>query len=165
VPGTTLERLLTALGVVAAVGLGVLTFRAWQDYRDSAPAPASAPASLTPVAATQPTTTAEGVAGAEFGKSASSGQGRATATPRLVLAATRGDSWVEVRSGSATGQSLYANTLAQGQRISYRRTRLWIRFGLPANVDATIDGARAQLPAGVATVMLHNGRLTTIQTG
>ena len=155
-----LERLLIALGVVAAVTLGVLTFRAWQDYRDSAPA--ATPGPVTPVAETQPTTTAEGVAGAEFGKSSGPTQ---VPAPRLVLAATRGDSWVEVRSGSATGHSLYADTLTQGHRISYRRSRLWIRFGLPSNVDATIDGARTQLPAGVATVMLHNGRLTTVQTG
>jgi hypothetical protein len=152
VPGTRLEQLIFLIGVAAAAGLAILTFTAWRDYRDSAPAPAAAP---------PPPPTTSAVAAAEL-KSRS--HPRATLS-RLVLTAARGDSWVEVRAGSATGKSLYANTLTQGRHLIYRRVQLWIRFGLPVNIDATIDGKPAALPAGVASVLLRNGRLQTVQTG
>jgi hypothetical protein len=85
--------------------------------------------------------------------------------PRLVLTAARGESWVAVRAGSETGASLYEGTLAQGDRLSYRRNRLWVRLGLPVNVDATIDGKPAPLPGGIATVLLRDGRLTPAASG
>jgi hypothetical protein len=49
--------------------------------------------------------------------------------------------------------------MTQGERLSYRRKRLWIRFGLPDAVDATVDGDPAEIPDGVLTVLFRNGRL------
>jgi len=155
VPGTRLERLLFLIGVVAAAVLAVLVFAAWRDYRHSAPSHA---VQTTPPPAPQP---AASVAGAAF-KSRDRAQ---PAASHLVLTAARGESWVEVRAGSETAPSLYAQTLTRGKHLSYRRARLWIRFGLPVNIDATIDGKSVELPAGVADVLLHDGRLTTVQNG
>jgi cytoskeleton protein RodZ len=59
---------------------------------------------------------------------------------RLVLTATRGDCWLLVRVGSETGRTLYEHTLAQGNRVSFTRSRLWIRIGAPASLSGTLNG-------------------------
>jgi cytoskeletal protein RodZ len=61
---------------------------------------------------------------------------------RLEVAASRGDSWVMVRADSARGALLYSGILAQGQRIHFRKARLWLRLGAAANVDVTVNGGR-----------------------
>jgi hypothetical protein len=148
-----MERLLLAVCVVAAAGLAVLTYSAWRDYRDSRPVSSGRPA---------PTPTVS-VRAVEFTQPQPASTREVA--PRLVLTAARGESWVAVRAGSETGASLYEGTLAQGDRLSYRRNRLWVRLGLPVNVDATIDGKPAPLPGGIATVMLRGGRLTPAASG
>ena len=142
--------LLVALAVTGV--LFAATFRAWQDYRDSAPSAVTPAASRIPAS---PQTTS--VASAAF---------RTPETTRpdpLVLTAARGESWVAVRAGSESGALLYQGTLAEGDRLSYRRNRLWINLGLPTNVDATLAGEELPLPTGVATVLLRDGRLTTVE--
>ena len=66
---------------------------------------------------------------------------------RLVVTATRGDCWVEVRIGSASGKALYAQTLAAGKRAIFVHRRLWVSLGAPSNVDVTVNGKRQPLPA------------------
>ena len=83
----------------------------------------------------------------------------------VVLTAARGDSWVEVHVGSASGKALYAGTLTQGNRVHYRKSRLWIRLGRSSNLDATVDGKPATLPLGTASVVVQDGRLRTVQNG
>jgi hypothetical protein len=141
--------------VVAAGVLAVATYGAWRNYRDSRPAAVS----FSPVSASARTAS---FARAELIPDRA---GAVVPTSRLVLTAARGDSWVAVRAGSANGGRLFEGTLTRGDRISYRRDRLWIRFGLPANVDATVDGRKVPLPAGVATVLLDGARLKTVQSG
>jgi hypothetical protein len=157
VPGTRLEQLIFAVGLVVIAGLAILTFSAWRDYHDSAPSAAS----LSAPSPEPPATTA--VASAEFNAPPAAAP-RAKAS-LVVLKAARGDSWVEVHVGSATGRSLYADTLTQGHRIHYRQSRLWIRLGRSSNVDATVDGKPATLPIGTASVVVRNGRLKTVQNG
>jgi hypothetical protein len=79
---------------------------------------------------------------------------RTSAVSTLVVSASRGDCWLEVRRGSATGASLYAGTLLQGQSVRFRSVKFWIRFGAAANVDVTIDGDRVGVPTGTADVVL-----------
>ncbi len=155
VPGTRLEQLLFVVGLVVIAGLAVLTFSAWKSYRDSAPAAAPATTSTQPAA---PTTS---VASAEFRAPPPT----QPTTSLVVLTAARGDSWVEVHVGSASGKSLYAGTLTQGHRIRYRQSRLWIRLGRSSNLDATVDGKPATLPLGTASVVVKDGRLKTVQNG
>ena len=62
----------------------------------------------------------------------------------LVLRAARGDCWVIVRSGSATGQVVYEGTLSDGGtlRLGLAKRKLWVRLGAPWNVDAVARGRR-----------------------
>jgi hypothetical protein len=66
----------------------------------------------------------------------------------LILSATRGDCWVEVRAGSATGQPLYAGTLATGRSLRFNRPKLWLRLGAASNVDMVVNGRPSSVPPG-----------------
>jgi hypothetical protein len=75
-------------------------------------------------------------------------------TARFDLVAARGPCWLSVRLGSDTGRLLYERTLGTGQRARFVAARLWLRIGAPWNVDATLNGRRAQLPASLANVLV-----------
>jgi hypothetical protein len=72
----------------------------------------------------------------------------------FTIAATRGDSWLQARAGSATGRVLHEGILLQGERINLRARQLWIRFGVSANVDLAVDGRRRVLPPGTVDVVV-----------
>lgn len=54
----------------------------------------------------------------------------------LVLSATRGDCWLLVRRGGASGPVLYEGTLRQGSTVRFAAPRVWVRLGAPGMVDA-----------------------------
>jgi hypothetical protein len=72
------------------------------------------------------------------------------------MVAARGSSWIEARRGSATGQQLYAGTLAQGKVLRLQGQRLWVRFGALAYVDLRLDGK----PVG----LVHTGTVNALFT-
>jgi hypothetical protein len=139
--------LVLLVAFIAIGGLFAATFLAWNDYRESAPEPVTSAVRPAP----PPTSS---VAAAAFRPP------RRERPDLLVLTASRGPSWVAVRSNSESGDILYQGTLTQGERLRYRMERLAITLGLPTNVDATLAGKPLALPAGVATVLLRDGRLT-----
>jgi hypothetical protein len=69
--------------------------------------------------------------------------------PRSTFAVTaaRGDSWLQIRAGSYSGRTLYEGVLPLGETVRLRSQRLWIRYGAASNVELTIDGRPARLPA------------------
>ena len=74
------------------------------------------------------------------------------ARPELVLKAARGDCWLEVRVGSASGKLLFFGTLARGESLPFRRDRIWLAFGAGANLDVIVDGQRVEnFPRGTTT--------------
>lgn len=77
----------------------------------------------------------------------------------LQLTATRGDSWLEVRSGSATGRVLFAKTLPAGQTQTFRGRRFWVRFGAASNVDARLGSKTLRLPVGTYSTVVTRGGL------
>jgi hypothetical protein len=80
---------------------------------------------------------------------------RAAASSRvvLVLRATRGESWISVRSPA--GRLLADRLLASGARIRLSGTALWIRLGAAANVDLSTNGSRLRpLPSRAAVVVV-----------
>ena len=73
---------------------------------------------------------------------------------RIALAASRGRCWLSVHIGSAVGRSVFERTLEPGQTARFVSKRLWIRFGAPWNVDATLNGKPLQLPSSTASVVV-----------
>jgi len=80
----------------------------------------------------------------------------------VVLAASRGPCWLTVRLGSASGRMLYDGTLEPGRRARFAGARLWIRFGAPWNVDATLNGKRVSLPGSTGDVMVTPGAVRSL---
>jgi hypothetical protein len=62
----------------------------------------------------------------------------------LVVRAARGDCWIAVRVGSATGPVLYRRILAHGGTVRFplSKQRLWVRLGAPWNADVVVRGKR-----------------------
>jgi cytoskeletal protein RodZ len=84
---------------------------------------------------------------------------------KLVLTADRGDSWLRVRAGSATGGLLYEGTLQQGQTQRFTKTRLWIELGAPAYLDARLNGHRVKnFPTSPAIVVVTAKGVRVVST-
>jgi Domain of unknown function (DUF4115) len=77
----------------------------------------------------------------------------------LILTATRGDCWVEVRSGSATGAPLYSGTLASGRSLRFSRPKLWLRLGAASNVDVVVNGRPSSVPPGTVELTVPEVRV------
>ena len=83
-------------------------------------------------------------------------QARPPAPAVLALSATRGPSWLLVRTGTASGPVVYEGTLARGRAMRFGLHQpLWIRIGAPWNLDAVVEGRAAtpQLPANTGDVI------------
>ena len=82
----------------------------------------------------------------------------AAALPSLaVVVASRGNSWLWVRSGSAGGPTVYEGTLLQGKTlpVSLKNGPVWIRVGDPPSVDVRLGGKLVRgLPTQVGNVLL-----------
>jgi cytoskeleton protein RodZ len=63
----------------------------------------------------------------------------------LVLTAAVGDSWLEVRAGSSSGDILFSGTLPQGKSLPFTGRRLWVSAGALQNLRAKVNGAIASL--------------------
>jgi hypothetical protein len=69
-------------------------------------------------------------------------------TVRLRVTATRGDCWLQVHRGSATGVILYQGTLEYGQPQVFTGKRLWITLDRPENLTMVLNGRTRTLPVG-----------------
>jgi cytoskeleton protein RodZ len=91
------------------------------------------------------------------GLAASGGTGQTAAhakgVARLVVRATTGSSWMEVRSTSSAGKLLYSGTLEQGQHKSFEGKSLQLALAAPANVVVRVNGNRVDLPQGTTFVV------------
>jgi len=72
----------------------------------------------------------------------------------LVLGASGGDVWLDVRAGSATGKVLFQSTLPQGRHLRFARRRLWVRVGAPWNLTLAAAGKRLPMPLQTTGDML-----------
>ena len=80
-------------------------------------------------------------------------QAAPTAPGTLVVRASRGDCWVEVRVGSATGPVVYERVLGSGGTLRFGlRKQLWLRLGAPWNADVTVRGKPLALPHAPVSV-------------
>jgi cytoskeletal protein RodZ len=80
-----------------------------------------------------------------------------------VVVASRGSSWLWVRSGSATGPTVYQGTLLQGKTLPVSLTKgpVWMRIGDPASIDVRLGGKLVHgLPTQVGNVLLSRRGLS-----
>jgi hypothetical protein len=73
---------------------------------------------------------------------------KAKGTAHLVVRATEGSSWMEVRAVSPAAKLLYSGTLEQGQRKSFDGKSFQLALAEPDNVLVRGNGNLVDLPAG-----------------
>jgi len=76
---------------------------------------------------------------------------------RAVLVASRGNCWLAIRAGGASGALIYQGTLAQGQKLPVKLTSgpVWMTVGNPPALDVLLGGKLAHgLPTQVGNVLL-----------
>jgi len=76
---------------------------------------------------------------------------------RAVVVASRGNSWLWVRSRGANGPTVYEGTLLQGKTlpVNLKGGPVWIRFGYAPAVDLRLGGKLVHgLPNGIGNVLL-----------
>ena len=64
----------------------------------------------------------------------------------LSIRAVRGPSFMEVRTGSASGKPLYTGTLEKGQTQRFTKKALYLSVARPGNVVVRFNGVRITLP-------------------
>ncbi len=147
------------VALAGIVAVTVLVVVAWQ-FGSSNGRPSEPDANLG-AATTSGATTTSGQAG-------TTAQGQKKQEPRiarLVLIAARGDCWMQVRAGSATGEVLYEGTLEQGQRQRFVRKRLWLQLGRPDLLNVRLNGkAVRNFPTVSAIVAVTPKGVRTLST-
>ena len=74
-------------------------------------------------------------------------------TAHLVVRASEGSSWMEVRAATSSGRLLYSGTLEQGQRKSFDGKSLQVALAKPQNVVVRLHGNKVELPRGTTFVV------------
>jgi Domain of unknown function (DUF4115) len=130
---------------VAASGLVVLNVLAWTGGLIDEPEGEPAQTQAAPRATPTPSAPRERVAAPAVASQS---------IPTVTLSAVRGDCWVSVRAGTEAGQTLYEGVLAQGDELRFRQRKLWLRLGAASNLEISVDGKPAEVPAGTVDVVL-----------
>ena len=143
-PAAESNFVVVALAGIVAVTILVVAAFAFGDDSGNEPAVA-------------PVTTASDATGGETGSTsaATTKRKKAPQVARLVLTASRGECWVEVRRGGPTGELVFSGTMFEGDAERFSGKRLWVNFGAAQNLDAKLNGKRvASLPDGQAVVLV-----------
>ena len=77
---------------------------------------------------------------------------------RLIVQAKRGNCWLQVHSGSATGRILFQGTLERGQRHVFSGSKLWITLDRPENLGTVLNGRSRILPGGGVKTLIVTSR-------
>jgi cytoskeleton protein RodZ len=72
----------------------------------------------------------------------------------LLVRAVRGNSFLQVRRGSATGPPLYQGTLERGQSQAFAKTRLWLNIGTPTNLRMRLNGRAVTIGGNAPRVLI-----------
>jgi cytoskeletal protein RodZ len=83
---------------------------------------------------------------------------------RTVVTAPFGDSWMEVRAGSAGGKQVYEGTVLHGQRLRFdRHRRLYLQLGRPGNLRIRVNGRIRRMPiADPGAVLVTPNRVSAV---
>jgi uncharacterized protein DUF4115/putative transcriptional regulator len=148
-----------AATLVFAVGAGAAGLTLRVHGRDAASAPSAIASGIAGEAAVPFLDDVRSLRRARIaGFAAQAAAERAAASSRvaLVLRASRGDSWISVRS--AAGRLLDEKMLARGTKLRVNGSALWVRLGAAANVDVSTNGSRLHsLPSRAALVVVTAG--------
>lgn len=90
---------------------------------------------------------------------------RTPAQARITLWAARGDTGLEVRTGSPRGDVVYSGTLEQGQTQRFTGARLAVRIGRPQAVQVSVNGERAVLTPRWGTYLVTPNGLLRVDPG
>lgn len=165
-PTGRVEQLIALIGLVAIGVLGVLTVLSWDRYRDRT-AGTTAAATPTRAEAAEVTTAPVAAAAPSPPTTTQATATRASTAPRtarLVIAALKGDCWVEVRAGSAGGRLLHAGVLPRGRSLRFARKRLWVRLGAAPNVRLALNGKPVRVSLVTGTLLVTPARVRTLAT-
>jgi cytoskeletal protein RodZ len=66
----------------------------------------------------------------------------------IVVRASHGASYVEIRAASRTGKPLFQGTLTRGEAQRFGARALWLSLTSPKNIVVTVFGRRLTIPAG-----------------
>jgi hypothetical protein len=128
--------LLTLLGIAAVTALVIVAWTRGEPQKKE-PVGLGATAAQTPVAV----------------------KPHVASTPvRLIVTAKRGNCWLEVHSGSATGRIIFQGTLERGQRKLFSAQKLWITLDRPENLGTVLNGRSRILPAGGVKTLIVTSR-------
>ncbi len=168
-PNTPQDRILALGTLLAAAALVVMVAMNWAAFSGSAVAvPFAAETRTATFDEPEPLVPALSETAARRNEAASA-KPAATAKPTLVIAATRGASWLEVRAGNSTGEELYFGTLEDGQTKRFGRLPVWVRLGASESVDIRLGGSRVRsLPTsanGVVQFVASPEKITAASAG
>jgi hypothetical protein len=87
---------------------------------------------------------------------AAPGSKQAAVAKTTEISAPRGRCWLSVRTGGPNGPLLFQGVLEQGKTLRFTLRRdLWVRMGLPGNLDVIFDGHRVNgLPVQAGNLLL-----------
>jgi cytoskeletal protein RodZ len=142
---------LRPLVVVVAIVAIVAAVAAWQLGGSSSPKQGAQSTS------TPPTTTVSHHQTTPRGRHRHSHHVSVALPSGAVVVASRGNSWLWVRAGSASGPTVYQGTLLQGKTlpVNLKSGPVWIRFGYAPAVDLRLGGKLVHgLPNGIGNVLL-----------
>jgi hypothetical protein len=77
---------------------------------------------------------------------------------RLLVTAKRGDCWLQVHRGSATGPILFQGTLENGQDQLFTGRKLWLTLDRPENLGIVLNGRSRRLPVGGVKTLIVTPR-------
>jgi hypothetical protein len=131
---------LVFFGMLLLAGLGLIGYGIAEKTSSNGPAAARPPLPTTAPRATVPGVGRPTTVGSVPATTTEPTTTVRTAAVVFVVHATRGDSWVELRTGSKTGRVLYSGILRDGETTRASGRRLWVRFGSAANLDLVLNG-------------------------
>ena len=136
--GRTGPRFESSVVLVALAAIAILTLLVFAAWRFGSNTPETA---IPDFSAQPPATTT---------KARTKARPAAGARVRMTVTGAFGDSWVEVRAGSAAGRQLFEGTVAAGRSVvfgierAYRR--YFVRMERPGNLRMTVNGRVRELP-------------------
>ena len=144
--GVGFLRPLIVVAVIVAIVAGLAAWQLSSSSDDKQGTPPTTSVATTTTTSHHTTTTEEA--------QATSTSLRALPTTAVVVA-SRGNSWLWVRSGGANGPTVYQGTLLQGKTlpVNLKNGPVWIRIGDPPSIDVRLGGKLVRgLPTQVGNV-------------